>query len=120
MVKKLEISFREITREAIDAVAKRGQCDFVRDIAVWPRVAQKAVELSLDLWREGEAADCRVVFEVAPASTPEQTVKRFEHACRLSATESPTRDLTGKTRRVQCTFPWPEARPSAWRTSFSR
>ena len=34
MVKKLEGVFREITRDAIDAVAKRGECDFVRDIAV--------------------------------------------------------------------------------------
>ena len=34
MVKKLEIAFREITKDAIDAVAKRGECDFVSDIAV--------------------------------------------------------------------------------------
>jgi cytochrome P450 family 142 subfamily A polypeptide 1 len=34
MVAGLERSFREITDEAIDAVADRGECDFVRDIAV--------------------------------------------------------------------------------------
>ncbi len=34
MVKKLEKAFREITTEAIDAIAKDGQCDFVHDIAV--------------------------------------------------------------------------------------
>ncbi|MDJ0851413.1 MAG: cytochrome P450 [Myxococcota bacterium] len=34
MVAKLEGAFREITREALDAVAPRGACDFVRDIAV--------------------------------------------------------------------------------------
>jgi cytochrome P450 family 142 subfamily A polypeptide 1 len=34
MVKKLEVVFRQITREAIDAVADRGECDFVEDIAV--------------------------------------------------------------------------------------
>ena len=34
MVKKLEAVFREITSEAIDAIAKDGQCDFVHDIAV--------------------------------------------------------------------------------------
>jgi cytochrome P450 family 142 subfamily A polypeptide 1 len=34
MVKKLEEPFRAITTEAIDAVAKRGECDFVNDIAV--------------------------------------------------------------------------------------
>ncbi len=34
MVKKLESVFREITSDAIDAVAKRGECDFVREIAV--------------------------------------------------------------------------------------
>lgn len=34
MVRKLEGPFRAITTEAIDAVAKRGQCDFVPDIAV--------------------------------------------------------------------------------------
>jgi len=34
MVKKLEVAFRDITREAIDAVARRGECDFVSDIAV--------------------------------------------------------------------------------------
>jgi cholest-4-en-3-one 26-monooxygenase len=34
MVSKLEIAFREITTEAIDAVAKRGECDFVEEIAV--------------------------------------------------------------------------------------
>jgi cytochrome P450 family 142 subfamily A polypeptide 1 len=34
MVKKLEGPFRAITTEAIDAVAKRGECDFVTDIAV--------------------------------------------------------------------------------------
>jgi cytochrome P450 family 142 subfamily A polypeptide 1 len=34
MVKKLEKVFLDITTEAIDAVAKRGECDFVADIAV--------------------------------------------------------------------------------------
>ena len=34
MVKRLEVAFREITTEAIDAVAKQGECDFVHDIAV--------------------------------------------------------------------------------------
>ena len=34
MVKKLEVAFREITSEAIDAIAKQGECDFVDDIAV--------------------------------------------------------------------------------------
>jgi len=34
MVKKLELAFREITTEAIDAIAGRGQADFVDDIAV--------------------------------------------------------------------------------------
>jgi cytochrome P450 family 142 subfamily A polypeptide 1 len=34
MVKKLEEVFLEITTEAIDSVARRGECDFVEDIAV--------------------------------------------------------------------------------------
>jgi len=34
MVKKLELVFREITTEAIDAVAKDGQCEFVEAISV--------------------------------------------------------------------------------------
>ena len=34
MVKKLESTFREIIAEALDRVAKRGECDFVTDIAV--------------------------------------------------------------------------------------
>jgi len=34
MVKKLEIAFREITAESIDAVATNGEADFVEDIAV--------------------------------------------------------------------------------------
>ncbi len=34
MVKKLEEAFREITTDAIDAVAEQGECDFVEDIAV--------------------------------------------------------------------------------------
>jgi len=34
MTKKLEEVFREITTSTIDAVAKRGECDFVDDIAV--------------------------------------------------------------------------------------
>jgi cytochrome P450 family 142 subfamily A polypeptide 1 len=34
MVKKLEAKFLEITRDAIDAVAKKGECDFVHAIAV--------------------------------------------------------------------------------------
>jgi cytochrome P450 family 142 subfamily A polypeptide 1 len=34
MVRKLETVFREITTEAIDAVADRGECDFVESIAV--------------------------------------------------------------------------------------
>jgi len=34
MVSKLELVFREITTDAIDAVARRGECDFVEDIAV--------------------------------------------------------------------------------------
>jgi cytochrome P450 family 142 subfamily A polypeptide 1 len=34
MVKKLEIAFRDIAKEALDAIAKRGECDFVEDVAV--------------------------------------------------------------------------------------
>jgi cytochrome P450 family 142 subfamily A polypeptide 1 len=34
MVKKLEVAFREITQEALDAIADKGECDFVTDIAV--------------------------------------------------------------------------------------
>ena len=34
MVKKLEVAFHEITTEAIDAVAERGHCDFVEEIAI--------------------------------------------------------------------------------------
>jgi cytochrome P450 family 142 subfamily A polypeptide 1 len=34
MVKRLELAFREITTEAIDAVAGQGEADFVEDIAV--------------------------------------------------------------------------------------
>ena len=34
MVKKLEVAFRAIATEAIDAIAPRGACDFVEDIAV--------------------------------------------------------------------------------------
>jgi cytochrome P450 family 142 subfamily A polypeptide 1 len=34
MVKKLEIAFREITTEAIDAIARAGEADFVEDVAV--------------------------------------------------------------------------------------
>jgi cytochrome P450 family 142 subfamily A polypeptide 1 len=34
MVKKLEIAFREITTEAIDAIAGRGEADFVEEVAV--------------------------------------------------------------------------------------
>jgi cytochrome P450 family 142 subfamily A polypeptide 1 len=34
MVKKLEAKFLEITTDAIDSVARRGECDFVEDIAV--------------------------------------------------------------------------------------
>ncbi|MBW2274070.1 MAG: cytochrome P450 [Deltaproteobacteria bacterium] len=34
MVKRLEVSFREITKNAIDAVAKDGECEFVESISV--------------------------------------------------------------------------------------
>ncbi len=34
MVKRLEAAFREITRDAIDAIAGRGECEFVEEIAV--------------------------------------------------------------------------------------
>ncbi len=34
MVKKLEAEFREITKNALDAIAKQSECDFVVDIAV--------------------------------------------------------------------------------------
>jgi cytochrome P450 family 142 subfamily A polypeptide 1 len=34
MVKKLEEKFRVIVKEALDAVAKQGHCDFVEDVAV--------------------------------------------------------------------------------------
>lgn len=34
MVKKLEVSFRQITAEAIDKVANKGECDFVESISV--------------------------------------------------------------------------------------
>jgi cytochrome P450 family 142 subfamily A polypeptide 1 len=34
MVKKLEITFRQLVKETLDAVAASGECDFVEDIAV--------------------------------------------------------------------------------------
>ncbi|MBW2419250.1 MAG: cytochrome P450, partial [Deltaproteobacteria bacterium] len=34
MVKKLEIIFRQITTDAIDSIAKQGECDFVTSISV--------------------------------------------------------------------------------------
>ncbi|MBW2286289.1 MAG: cytochrome P450 [Deltaproteobacteria bacterium] len=34
MVRKLEITFRQITTEAIDAIADKGECDFVESISV--------------------------------------------------------------------------------------
>jgi cytochrome P450 family 142 subfamily A polypeptide 1 len=34
MVKKLEITFRQLVKETLDAVAQSGECDFVEDIAV--------------------------------------------------------------------------------------
>jgi len=34
MVKKLEVVFREIVKESLDAIAKQGRCDFVEDVAV--------------------------------------------------------------------------------------
>ena len=34
MVKKLEIAFRAIVKESLDAIAKRGHCEFVEDVAV--------------------------------------------------------------------------------------
>ncbi len=34
MVKKLEVTFRQITAEAIDKVADKGECDFVESISV--------------------------------------------------------------------------------------
>ena len=34
MVSKLEVAFKEIVDEVIDEVAKKGQCDFLNDIAV--------------------------------------------------------------------------------------
>jgi cytochrome P450 family 142 subfamily A polypeptide 1 len=34
MVKKLEVSFREIVKESLDAIAKQGRCEFVDDVAV--------------------------------------------------------------------------------------
>ncbi len=34
MVKKLELAFREITTEALDAIAGRGEADFVEEVAV--------------------------------------------------------------------------------------
>jgi len=34
MVKKLETVFRSITTEALDAIARRGECDFVKEVAV--------------------------------------------------------------------------------------
>ena len=34
MVRKLEMAFREIVTESLDAIAKQGNCDFVEDVAV--------------------------------------------------------------------------------------
>jgi cytochrome P450 family 142 subfamily A polypeptide 1 len=34
MVKKLEIAFRAIVKESLDAIAKQGHCEFVEDVAV--------------------------------------------------------------------------------------
>lgn len=34
MVRKLEIAFRQIVKDSLDAIAKQGSCDFVEDVAV--------------------------------------------------------------------------------------
>jgi cytochrome P450 family 142 subfamily A polypeptide 1 len=34
MVKKLELKFRDIVKDALDAIASEGRCDFVEDVAV--------------------------------------------------------------------------------------
>jgi cytochrome P450 family 142 subfamily A polypeptide 1 len=34
MVRRLEIAFRDIVKESLDAIAKQGTCDFVEDVAV--------------------------------------------------------------------------------------
>ncbi len=83
---------------------------FVRDVVVRPRVEKGVLELSCDVWRARGAGPAALEFEICPAAERAKVVKRFTYRFRLAAPRRPGRSLWGRAQRVECAFPWPDAR----------
>jgi cytochrome P450 family 142 subfamily A polypeptide 1 len=63
MVRTLEVAFRAIVKESLDAIAKQGHCDFVADVAVPLPLAVIAEMIGIrreDRWRFHEWSDAMI------------------------------------------------------------
>jgi beta-galactosidase len=83
---------------------------FIKDVAVEPSVDRGEIRFSCDAWCAGEAAAGRLEFEIAPRAGDGPVEKRFRHEFRFSGREFTGRELSAACQRIQCTFPWRDAR----------
>ena len=82
----------------------------IRDVVVRPSFQQGSIAFSCDLRHEGRPADAQLDFEVSEASTPQRVVKRFSHGFHLPTANRGQAAVSTQTIRVECSFPWSDAR----------
>ncbi len=82
----------------------------IRDVVVRPSVAHGSLAFSCDLRHEGRPADAHLDFEVSEVATPERVVQRFSHAFHLPTSSRGRAALSTPAIRVECAFPWSDAR----------
>ena len=82
----------------------------IRDVVIRPSVAHGSLAFSCDVRHEGRPADARLEYELREASTPQRVVKRFSHAVHLPSSSRDCAAVSTQTTRVECSFPWSDAR----------
>jgi beta-galactosidase len=82
----------------------------VRDVVVRTSVEHGSIAFSCDVRHEGPPADAQLEFEVREAAAPQRVAKRFSHTFRLPACGRDRAAVSAQTARVECSFPWSNAR----------
>jgi beta-galactosidase len=82
----------------------------IRDVVVRPSVEHGSIAFSCDLRHEGQPAAARLDFEVSEAATPQRVVKRFSYDVHLPTSNCGRAAVSTQTVRVECAFPWSDAR----------
>ncbi|MDH7570639.1 MAG: hypothetical protein QHJ73_13740, partial [Armatimonadota bacterium] len=82
---------------------------FVHDVLVRPRVTAGKIAFSCDVWNGSAPANAQLLFEVQPAAGG-AVAKQFSHRFRLRQANPAQPELSAQTQRVECEFPWTDAR----------